>query len=187
MNIHIDPLLPPLAGLAWAIVLTGFILHRLRQPYVVGYILLGAVIGPQGLGLIAGEEMLAHLGSVGVVLLLFFIGVEGRLERRLGIWKIVGVGTLLQIMLSLAVTTALGGLFDWPFARILLLGFVIALSSTAVVLKLLPQVLADFQELEHVMFGLILMLTMIFMPKGLLPTLSAFVSKRMRKKAGGEA
>ena len=57
----------------------------------------------------------------------------------------------------------------------------------AVVLKLLPQVLADFQELEHVMFGLILMLTMIFMPKGLLPTLTAFVSKKMRKKAGGEA
>jgi len=57
----------------------------------------------------------------------------------------------------------------------------------AVVLKLLPQVLADFQELETVMFGLILMLTMIFMPKGLLPTLTAIVSKRIRKKAGGEA
>lgn len=57
----------------------------------------------------------------------------------------------------------------------------------AVVLKLLPQVLADFQELETVMFGLILMLTMIFMPKGLLPTLVAVVSRRFGKKAGGEA
>ncbi|MBC7183062.1 MAG: branched-chain amino acid ABC transporter permease, partial [Marinobacter sp.] len=57
----------------------------------------------------------------------------------------------------------------------------------AVVLKLLPQVLADFQELETVMFGLILMLTMIFMPKGLLPTLVALVSRKWGKKAGGEA
>jgi len=57
----------------------------------------------------------------------------------------------------------------------------------AVVLKLLPQVLADFQELETVMFGLILMLTMIFMPRGLLPTLVAVVSRRFGKKAGGEA
>ncbi|MCM0613253.1 branched-chain amino acid ABC transporter permease [Marinobacter sediminum] len=57
----------------------------------------------------------------------------------------------------------------------------------AVVLKLLPQVLADFQEVETVMFGLILMLTMIFMPKGLLPTLTAVASKKWRKKAGGAA
>ncbi|SFN36774.1 branched-chain amino acid ABC transporter permease [Marinobacter pelagius] len=57
----------------------------------------------------------------------------------------------------------------------------------AVVLKLLPQVLADFQELETVMFGAILMLTMIFMPKGLLPTIQTAVGKRMKKKAGGQA
>ncbi|MBD3641624.1 MAG: branched-chain amino acid ABC transporter permease [Marinobacter sp.] len=57
----------------------------------------------------------------------------------------------------------------------------------AVVLKLLPQVLADFQELETVMFGAILMLTMIFMPKGLLPTIQMAVGKRMKKKAGGQA
>jgi len=57
----------------------------------------------------------------------------------------------------------------------------------AVVLKLLPQVLADFQELETVMFGAILMLTMIFMPKGLLPTIQMAVGRRMKKKAGGQA
>lgn len=57
----------------------------------------------------------------------------------------------------------------------------------AVVLKLLPQLLANFQELETVMFGLILMLTMIFMPKGLLPTLTALVAGKVRKKTGGKA
>ncbi|MBS3803787.1 MAG: branched-chain amino acid ABC transporter permease [Oleiphilaceae bacterium] len=56
----------------------------------------------------------------------------------------------------------------------------------AAVLTLLPQVLADFQELEMVMFGLILMLTMIFMPKGLLPTLGSMAGKRFAKKTGGQ-
>lgn len=53
----------------------------------------------------------------------------------------------------------------------------------AVVLKLLPQLLADFQELEMMMFGLILMLTMIFMPKGLLPTIQNKIAKMKRKKS----
>ncbi|SFW99581.1 branched-chain amino acid ABC transporter permease [Marinospirillum alkaliphilum] len=52
----------------------------------------------------------------------------------------------------------------------------------AAVLKLLPQVLADFQELEMMMFGLILMLTMIFMPKGLLPTAQKLLKKKMSRK-----
>lgn len=56
----------------------------------------------------------------------------------------------------------------------------------AVVLTLLPQVLADFQELEMVMFGLILMLTMIFMPKGLLPTISLVARRRLGKRTGGQ-
>lgn len=57
----------------------------------------------------------------------------------------------------------------------------------AAVLKLLPQVLADFQELEMMMFGLILMLTMIFMPKGLLPTIQKLIAKRTRKKSEDQA
>lgn len=57
----------------------------------------------------------------------------------------------------------------------------------AAVLKLLPQVLADFQELEMMMFGLILMLTMIFMPKGLLPTIQKLIAKRARKKSEDQA
>lgn len=57
----------------------------------------------------------------------------------------------------------------------------------AIVLMLLPQVLADFQELEMIMFGLILMLTMIFMPKGLLPTLQNVLMNRKAKAVRGQA
>ncbi|UQG59223.1 branched-chain amino acid ABC transporter permease [Marinobacter sp. M3C] len=67
------------------------------------------------------------------------------------------------------------------------MGSTIGVIIGAVVLELLPQVLADFQEFEMVLFGLILMLTMIFMPKGLLPTAANFLAKRRAKSAGGNA
>jgi branched-chain amino acid transport system permease protein len=67
------------------------------------------------------------------------------------------------------------------------MGSTIGVIIGAVVLELLPQVLADFQEFEMVLFGLILMLTMIFMPKGLLPTAANFLAKRRSKSAGGDA
>ena len=137
MSLQVDPILPTLTALTWAIVLVGMLLHRLRQSHVVGYILLGALVGPHGLRLISDEQTLAHLGSFGVVLLLFFIGMEIQLPRLIEIWKIVILGTLFQIVLSVAATAALGAVLDWPFHRMLLLGFVISLSSSAVVLKLL--------------------------------------------------
>ncbi|WP_144778628.1 branched-chain amino acid ABC transporter permease [Marinobacter maritimus] len=67
------------------------------------------------------------------------------------------------------------------------MGSTIGVIIGAVVLELLPQLLADFQEMEMVLFGLILMLTMIFMPKGLLPTAANLLAKRRSKSAGGDA
>ena len=67
------------------------------------------------------------------------------------------------------------------------MGSTIGVIIGAVVLELLPQLLADFQEMEMVLFGLILMLTMIFMPKGLLPTATNLLAKRRSKSAGGDA
>ena len=97
---HLDPLLPSLVGIALAILFGGLIIRRLGQPHVVGYLITGVVIGPAGLGWIADTELVGHLGAVGVVLLLFFVGMEasprqliakrrestvrGRLPRRRG-------------------------------------------------------------------------------------------------------
>jgi len=67
------------------------------------------------------------------------------------------------------------------------MGSTIGVIIGAVVLELLPQVLADFQEFEMMLFGLILMLTMIFMPKGLLPTAANVLAKRRAKSAGADA
>lgn len=141
---HLDPIMPYLVGAALTIVVVGLILRRLRQPHVVAYLLTGVALGPHGLAFIADKTTLSHLGSLGVVLLLFFVGMEVSPRRLIGNWKVAVVGTLLQILISVGVVWGIGQFADWPLARTLLIGFVISLSSTAVVLKILQ----DRGELE---------------------------------------
>ncbi|NNF48193.1 MAG: cation:proton antiporter, partial [Desulfofustis sp.] len=108
-----------------------------RLPVFTGYILAGALLGPHGIGFIADLDLMNQLGSVGVVLLLFFIGVEISPKEIIEKWRIALLGTLLQVMLSVGVVSLLGIFFDWPLARIILIGFVISLSCTAVVIDYL--------------------------------------------------
>ncbi len=134
---HIDPLLPPLVGVVLSILLLGLALRRLGQPEIVGYLIAGALIGPQGFGWLTDAATIEHLGTLGVTLLLFFIGMEVSPTRLVQGWRIAVVGTLFQILASVALVWLIGYWFDWSLARVLLLGFVISLSSTAVVLRLL--------------------------------------------------
>jgi CPA2 family monovalent cation:H+ antiporter-2 len=137
--VHVDPLLPLLATVALTLFVSGFVLKKLGQPYVVGYLLGGVVIGPHVLGIVSDAQLLSQLGGLGVVLLLFFVGMEISPERVLANWKVAAVGTGLQIVISVGCIWVLGALLDWSLARIVLLGFVISLSSTAVVLRLVQE------------------------------------------------
>ena len=141
---HLDPLLPPLVGVVLVVLFLGLILQYFHQPQLVGYILTGIVIGPAGLGLIEDQALIEHLGALGVTLLLFFIGMEVSPHQLARGWRIAVFGTLFQVIVSVLSVWAIGLFFDWSISRIVLLGFVISLSSTAVVLKLLK----DRNELE---------------------------------------
>ncbi len=141
---HLDPLLPPLVGVISVILALGLVLQFFRQPQLVGYILAGVVIGPAGLGIVTDIAVIEHLGAIGVTLLLFFIGMEVSPRQLVSGWRIAILGTLMQILISVGTTWMIGTLFDWSLSRILFLVFVISLSSTAVVLKLLK----DRGELE---------------------------------------
>ena len=141
---HLDPIMPYLVGSILAVLILGLILRSIRQPYVIGYLIAGIVLGPHGAALITDEDMLSHLGAVGVVLLLFFIGMEVVPKKLVDNWKVAVLGTLLQIFISVGCVWPLGLFLDWPIARIVLIGFVISLSSTAVVLKLLQ----DWKEFD---------------------------------------
>ena len=134
---HLDPLLPTLVGLVLSILLLGFLLKWMHQPEIVGYLLAGVAVGPHGLGFVTDPAAVGHMGTLGVTLLLFFIGMEISPHRLLQGWRVALIGTLLQVLVSVGVVWVIGLAFEWSLARILLLGFVTSLSSTAVVLKLL--------------------------------------------------
>jgi CPA2 family monovalent cation:H+ antiporter-2 len=143
---HLDPAMPLLVGTALAILIVGLVLRSLRQPHVVAYLLTGVFLGHHGIALITGDETISRLGVIGVDLLLFFVGMEISPRRLFANWKIAVVGTLLQVGVSVGCMWLLGVWFGWPLERVVLLGFVISLSSTAVVIKLLQ----DWGELDTV-------------------------------------
>lgn len=141
---HMEPFMPVLFAIAFVTLVTGMILKRFKQPHVIAYLLVGVILGPSGLAVIADKDWVGQLGSIGVVLLLFFVGMEVSPKRLAANWKLPVIGTLLQIMVSVLFVAIMGYFLDWPFPRIVLLGFVISLSSTAVVIKLLQ----DWKELD---------------------------------------
>ena len=106
-----------------------------RQPQLVAYICAGIILGPSGLGFIDDIKTIEHLGALGVTLLLFFIGMEVSPMQLARGWRIAVIGTLLQIVISVLIVWIVGLSLGWSMARIVLLGFVISLSSTAVVLN----------------------------------------------------
>lgn len=134
---HMDPLMPLIVGAVFCILVIGLVMAKFRQPPIIGYILAGILLGPYGFALIQDQAVIARMGEFGVILLLFFVGMEVPLATLLRHWFVSGAGTLLQISLSVGLTWAIGTFLEWPLSRIVLLGFVISLSSTAVVLKYL--------------------------------------------------
>lgn len=141
---HLDPLLIRLVGVILVVLVLGMGLRLLKQPYVIGYLIAGVLLGPHCAAVVVDEVTTQRLGAIGVVILLFFVGMEVSLSHLIKRWKVAVFGTILQVLGSVAFVALVGFFLDWPPARILLLGFVISLSSTAVVIKLLR----DWGELE---------------------------------------
>ena len=134
---HVDPILPTLALVCLVVLGLGLLLNRLRQPALLAYLLVGVLLGPHALGVVTDEALMSHLGGIGVVLLLFFVGMEIKPERLLANGRVVLLGTTVQILASVGCVLGLGAWLDWPVSRSILIGFVISLSSTVMVLRLL--------------------------------------------------
>jgi CPA2 family monovalent cation:H+ antiporter-2 len=121
-------------------VLLGFVLVRLRQPPIVGYILSGVVLGPTGFGLVSHTDTITLLAELGVIMLLFLVGMELSVRafaRVAGLAATVAIG---QIAVALAITGAFGWLSGWPVSQMVVLGFIVAISSTAVAVQMLEEV-----------------------------------------------
>jgi len=123
-------------GLAIAVL---FICHRLRVPTVVGFLLTGIFVGPYGFGLVKAVHEVEIFAEIGIVLLLFTIGIEFSFERLLQIRKSVLMGGSLQVLLTFLATLFIARQFGQAFGEAIFIGFLVALSSTAIVLKLLQE------------------------------------------------
>ncbi len=137
--VHIDPILSKFVLLSLIIIVIGMALRILKQPSLITYIFVGMLVGPFGLKIITDENLISNLGSLGLVLLLFFIGMEIHLPNLIANWKVSIIGTILQVVMSLLFIWLIGNYFDWNIHQIIVLGFVLSLSSTAVIIKLLEE------------------------------------------------
>ena len=132
-----------LTGLAVVVMLAllcGMIMQRFRQPAIAGYIIAGVILGPSGFSLVEDREIISQLAELGVLMLLYLIGMELSLRGARQVWKTALALAAMQISVGLLAMFGLGALLDWSTPRIVVLGFVVALSSTAVAIKMLDEI-----------------------------------------------
>jgi CPA2 family monovalent cation:H+ antiporter-2 len=110
-------------------------LHRLKIPSIAGFILAGMLVGPESLGLVSDIHQVELLAEIGVVLLLFSIGLELSLDRLRRLWFPILIGGSFQVGLTILITFVIGRLLNYPFSTALVIGFIVAVSSTAIVLR----------------------------------------------------
>ncbi|HSV28135.1 MAG TPA: cation:proton antiporter, partial [Candidatus Omnitrophota bacterium] len=138
MEVH-HPDLTAAAIVALAALLLGVAMTRFKQPAIVGYILAGVVLGPAGLGLVSNRDAISTLAEFGVLMLLFVVGIELDLRRFVQGWKVAVFATILQIAGSVGTALLLRHVLGWSFGLSMVLGFAVAVSSTAVVIKMLER------------------------------------------------
>lgn len=115
----------------------AILFEKLRLPAILGFLLTGVIIGPHGIGILSSDEHVRFLAEIGVVLLMLTIGLEFSVDRLRGMQNLAVVGGTLQILISIALSLAFAWWKHWTFYEGFFLGAVIALSSTAIVLKYL--------------------------------------------------
>lgn len=116
-----------------------YICFRLRIPTIVGFLISGLLAGPHGLGLIGSVHEVEIMAEIGVVLLLFTIGIELSFAKLLEIKKSVLLGGSIQVLLTILVTFGIARYLGYGLGISIFLGFLISLSSTAIVLKLMQE------------------------------------------------
>lgn len=123
-----------LFGLA---LVTVILFRRLKFPSIIGFLATGILAGPHALAFIKDTHQVEQMAEIGVVLLLFTIGIELSLKELMRIKHLVLWGGGLQVLVTILAVGAVGAAFGFPFSQSIFFGFLVALSSTAILMKLL--------------------------------------------------
>lgn len=124
------------AGLGLALVL-GFLAVRVRLPPLVGYLLAGILVGPFTPGFVADVGLSQQLSEIGVILLMFGVGLHFSLDDLLSVRRIAVPGAVAQITVATALGALMAGLWDWGLAAGVVFGLSLSVASTVVLLRAL--------------------------------------------------
>ena len=131
------PILQDIVILLAFSLLIVFALQRIKWPPVLGFLITGMIIGPYGLSLVSAMEEIELLSEIGIILLLFVIGMELSIKQLISIRKTVFIGGSLQVGLTILVVGLVYYLLGYTWNESVFTGFLFSLSSTAIVLKVL--------------------------------------------------
>jgi CPA2 family monovalent cation:H+ antiporter-2 len=148
--------------------LVVLILHRIKIPSLVGFLLAGILIGPYSIGLIRDTHSVEMLAEVGVILLLFTIGIEFSMAKLTRIKKAVVGGGGLQVLLTIGLSALIAYSLTGVIRKSIFFGFLIALSSTAIVLKILSEKGETDSPHGRIMVGILIFQDLCVVPLMLL-------------------
>ncbi|NOR60367.1 MAG: potassium transporter KefB, partial [Methanosarcinales archaeon] len=116
-----------------------FLFHKLRIVPIVGYLVTGVIIGPSVIGLVKDQTMIELFAEIGVILLLFTIGIEFSLKELIRSKRTIVLGGGMQVLLTIVVVTLIAIAAGQPMGIAIFLGFLVSMSSTAIVLRILSE------------------------------------------------
>jgi len=139
-------------GLAGALAL-GYVAHRLKLSPIVGYLLAGVLVGPFTPGFVADRPTAEQFAEIGVILLLFGIGLRFHLRELMAVWRVAVPGALIQSAMSTAALAALLRLLGWDWAAGIILGMAISVASTVVMATVLGERHDLHAPIGHIAIG----------------------------------
>ncbi|MDI6767021.1 MAG: cation:proton antiporter [Bacteroidota bacterium] len=151
-----------------AVIIVLLLFRKLRIPTVVGFITTGILIGPPGLQLIRDTANIHLLAEVGVVLLLFTIGLEFPADRLKQMRKTMLIGGGLQLFVTIGLTASIVSLFQINIGQAIFIGFIISVSSTAIVMKILSERRETNAPHSKISLGILVFQDICFIPMMLL-------------------
>lgn len=132
--------------------------HRLKQPVVLGYIVAGFIIGPHTppVGLIHDEDTIKTLAELGVIFLMFCLGLEFSLRKLFKVGATAFIAAFLEITLMIWIGYEIGQFFGWKTMDSLFLGAILAISSTTIIVKALNDLKMKNQRFAQLIFGVLI-------------------------------
>jgi len=163
----------------------NYLFTKMKIPTIIGYLLTGIVAGPYVFGVIGLPYVIEFLAEIGIILLMVTIGLEFSLNHLIKIRNIVFLGGFIQLLFTAGITILVARMYDMSWGSAVFIGFLTALSSTALVLKILQDRGELTSNYGRTVVGILIFQDIIFIPLILLTPMLAGNTDDMAAKLLG--